>query len=229
MISFSVSVKRSPVAGLSTSTAQASVPEVPVRGSSRLNIASSTGVGAPAGGGSAPSCSQRQRSTAAMAATTPGNSRGCAVRRERHLEGTFFGHGGQRVELQRQPGGVVGAQVHRQRLGQRAQAARLLGAVDPDLEGFAPRRRIAVGRQFADEEREVAMRVLHHVGPGRVAGRQLGPAGPAQAGQHRLRARSSARRRLASWFGVGLVQPQRLRRLGRGVTLSTEPSTALGR
>ena len=43
--SLSVRVKTSPVAGLSMSTAQASVPEGPVRGSSRANIASSTGVG----------------------------------------------------------------------------------------------------------------------------------------------------------------------------------------
>ncbi len=71
--SFIVSVKVSPVAGLSTSTAQASVPAVPVRGSSRLNIASSIGVGPPSA--SAPSCSQRQRITAAVAATTPGNRR----------------------------------------------------------------------------------------------------------------------------------------------------------
>ncbi len=38
--SFSVSVNASPAAGLSMSTAQASVPEVPVRGSSRPNLGS---------------------------------------------------------------------------------------------------------------------------------------------------------------------------------------------
>ena len=72
--SFSVSVKDSPEAALSTSTDQASVPEGPVRGSSRLKRASTTGVGPPAC--RAPSCSQRQRSTAAIAATTPGKGRG---------------------------------------------------------------------------------------------------------------------------------------------------------
>jgi hypothetical protein len=60
-----------------------------------------------------------------------------AVRRERHVERPLFGHGGQRVQLQLQPGGVVGTQVHRQRLGQRTQAARLFGAVDPHLERAA--------------------------------------------------------------------------------------------
>ena len=38
------------------------------------------------------------------------------------------------VELHREPGAVLGAHVHRQRLGDGAQPARLLGAVDPDFE-----------------------------------------------------------------------------------------------
>jgi len=37
-----------------------------------------------------------------------------------------------------------------------------------------------VGRQFADEERELTKRMLDHESPGRVARRQVGAAGPAQ-------------------------------------------------
>src|SRR5260221_9400876 len=37
-----------------------------------------------------------------------------------------------------------------------------------------------------DEERELPVRVLDHVGPGRVASGEVGPARPAQGREHRL-------------------------------------------
>jgi len=74
---------------------------------------------------------------------------------------------------------VVGAHVHGQRLGERAEAARLLAAVDPHLEGV---RRAVL--DMADEHREVVIGVLDHVGPRRVAAREIGTSRPAQAGQH---------------------------------------------
>mmetsp|Transcript_6986 Transcript_6986/g.29667 ORF Transcript_6986/g.29667 Transcript_6986/m.29667 type:complete len:469 (+) Transcript_6986:195-1601(+) len=106
-----------------------------------------------------------------------------AARRHGHLEGALLGHGGQRVELEAQPRGVVGAQVGGQGLGQGRQPARLLGAVDPHLERQVAAEQPAVRavqRQLADEEREVAMRMLDQIAPGRVAAGHLGPAGPAQ-------------------------------------------------
>ena len=76
---------------------------------------------------------------------------------------------------------VVGAHVHRQRLGDGAQAARLRRTVDPGLE----RPGAAFLFDMADEEGELAERVLDHVGPRHVAFRQIRAAGPAQAGEHR--------------------------------------------
>src|ERR1035437_7678296 len=74
--SWSGTVNASPVAGLSASTDHASVPDGPVCGSPWLNMASITGVGTLESlPGSALSWSQRQRITAAVAATTPGKSR----------------------------------------------------------------------------------------------------------------------------------------------------------
>ena len=54
--------------------------------------------------------------------------------RKRNLEALLVARFGQRIELHFQPGAVFRAHVHRQRLGDRSQAARLLGTVDPDLE-----------------------------------------------------------------------------------------------
>ena len=112
-----------------------------------------------------------------------GEHAGFAERRERHLEAALLRHRGQRIELELQPGRVVGAQVHRQGLGQRAQPARLLGAIHPDLERAW--RTTFFGRQFTDEECEVTEGVVHHEGPGGIAAGQVGPARPAQRGQHR--------------------------------------------
>ena len=82
-----------------------------------------------------------------------------------------------------------------------------------------------VGRHLADEQREVAERVLDHVGPRGVAGRQLGAARPAQGRQHRLR------QALEREAAVGAVD---LRAAPAGPTaaasaLSTAPSTLFGR
>jgi hypothetical protein len=63
-----------------------------------------------------------------------GHALSFAVRREGHLEAFVAGGLGQRFEFERQPAVVVGAHVHRQRLGDGAEAARLLGTVDPGFE-----------------------------------------------------------------------------------------------
>ena len=131
-----------------------------------------------------------------------------AMRRKRHLERALLGHGGQRVELELQPGRVVGAQVHRQRFGQCPQAARLLGAVDPDLEGL--RRPPVFTRQFAHEQREIAEGVMHHEGPGGVARGQLGPARPTQGREH------GGGQSLQCQAAVGVIDLQRCRRRRRG-------------
>jgi hypothetical protein len=118
---------------LDTSTAQASVPEC---GGARL-LAAEHGVEH----GRVAAFLQRAELLAAPADHRRGGRHHAgeqallAVRREGHLEGALLGHGGQRVELELEPLRIVGAHVHRQRLGHRRQAARLLGAVDPDLEG----------------------------------------------------------------------------------------------
>ena len=76
-----------------------------------------------------------------------------AMRRQRHVEG--FARGlGKRIELHLEPGEVIGAHVHRQRLGDGAQTARFGRAVGPYLE----RPRAAVLLDVADEERELADR-----------------------------------------------------------------------
>ncbi len=106
-----------------------------------------------------------------------------AVGRERHVEGALLLHGRERIELEENPRRIARAQVHRQRLGEGAEPARLLGAVDPDLER---RRRAALALvgQLADEEREGAERMADHVRPRGVAARQLGPPRPAQRREH---------------------------------------------
>ena len=57
-----------------------------------------------------------------------------AVRRERHVVGFVADGLGQHVELELEPAAIVGAHVHRQRLGDGTEAARLIGAIDPDFE-----------------------------------------------------------------------------------------------
>ena len=103
------------------------------------------------------------------------------VGRHRHLEAVVAARLLQGGELHVQPRAIVGAHVHRQRLGDGAQAARLLGAVDPHLEGIG----LAVV-DVADEDGEVAQRMADHVRPARIAVGQLRAARPAQAGQRRL-------------------------------------------
>ena len=132
--SFTPSTKSSPVAALLMSAVQDSVPSGPVFGSLRNSIASSIGVGCvierlehaelPRSDGARPR---------ANAATMPGPAH-LAVGRERHLQRLLVAGARERVELQLEPAAVVGAHVHRQRLGDRAEAARLLVAVDPGLE-----------------------------------------------------------------------------------------------
>src|SRR5690606_36251060 len=85
-------------------------------------------------------------------------------------------------ELELEPAAVVGAHVHGQRLGDGAEAARLVGSVDPDFKREAA---LAVVFHVADEEAEFALRGGQHVGPGGVAVGQLGAAGPAQGRQYR--------------------------------------------
>ena len=143
-----------------------------------------------------------------------------AGRREGHVEGALLGHRRQRVELELEPARVVGTHVHRQRLGQRRQPARLLGAVEPDLEGqrLAEQARVrpGLGRQLADEEREVAVRMLDQVAPGRIAGGQFRPARPAQAGEHRLRQPVQAQAAVGAVVArLGHRQRLRLRRGGQ--------------
>ena len=84
----------------------------------------------------------------------------------------------QHVELHAQPFGVLRPHVHRERLGDGADAARLLVAVDPHLE----RAGNAVFH-VADEDRETAERRLDHVSPRRIAAGEHGASGPAQAQQ----------------------------------------------
>ena len=200
---------------------QASVPEVPVRGSSRLNIASSTGVGPSAD--SAPSCSQRQRITAAVAATTPGNGRRSPCGGKRISKARSSATVASASSFKREPGRVVGAHVHRQRLGHRTQAARLLGAVDPDLERLhaasaRPRRPPAVRRRRARSRRTDARSCRS-----RPRCRPAGRADPASAAT-RAPAPAGGRARGAGSAPCAVS--------GAGcdslVVLSTEPSTAFG-
>ncbi|UUZ70642.1 hypothetical protein LP416_01515 [Polaromonas sp. P2-4] len=121
------------------------------------------------------------------------------------ISNALFGHGGQCVELELQPCRVVGAQVHRQRFGQRAQAARLFGPIHPDFKGL--RRAAVLGGEFADEQREVAEGVVHHEGPGRIAFGQFRPARPAQGREH------GRRQTLQRQTTVGIID---LQRSGRG-------------
>ena len=102
------------------------------------------------------------------------------MRREGHLERALAHGAGQGVELQLEPAAVVGAHVHRQGLGHRTQAARLVGAVDPDFEGEAG----AVVADLANKQGEVTARGVEHVSPCHVAVRHFGAPRPAQAGQH---------------------------------------------
>ena len=108
-----------------------------------------------------------------------------AVRREGHVEGVVARSLGERLELQAQPRRVVRTHVHREGLCHGAEAARLLGPVHPRLEGVRARLVLHV----PDEECELPVRVLDHVGPGRVASGEVGPARPAQGRKHRLRHR----------------------------------------
>ena len=124
----------------------------------------------------------------------PGRPADFAVGRKRHLQRLLVAGARQRVELELEPAAIVGAHVHRQRLGDRAEAARLLVAVDPGLEGHAAQPLRAVGAHIrllglADEdaERGALVERLDHVRIGHVAGGQLRPAGPAQRRQRRLR------------------------------------------
>ena len=113
-----------------------------------------------------------------------------AMRREGEFKG-FFAHGqGEGVELEFEPGMVVGAHVHRQCFGDRAQAARLIRAVDPDLE-----RKLVIEHvvwrvdltDLADEKGKTARGCVDHVRPGHVSAGQRGATRPAQAGEHRGR------------------------------------------
>ena len=185
--SFSVSVKASPVAGLSMSTAQASVPDGPVCGSSRLNIASITGVARLAAErAAAPSCSQRQRITAAVAATTPGNRR-CSP------------CGGNGISKARSSATVAsasslscsqaGSLARRSIDSVLASAPRPRGCSAPltqTSKGCGGAAALAA-RSSPTKSAKLAERVVDHEGPGRVAAGQLGPARPAQRGQHRRR------------------------------------------
>ena len=105
-----------------------------------------------------------------------------AVGRQRQFEGVVVRRSRQGVELELEPGLVVGAHVHRQGLGHGADAARLFGAIDPDFEGHVAPLFVT---DFADEEGELAVRRFDHVGPGGIAVGHARPAGPAQACQHR--------------------------------------------
>ena len=147
------------------------------------------------------------------------------MRGQAHLEG-FFTHGaGQGVELELQPAAVVGTHVHRQGLGHRAEAARLVGTVHPHLEGEGAGATVGAFH-LADEERELARRggqhvVVHERLPSGVSGRP---------GQRRLESTGAGRllidrRLLASTISTscGCFCS------ALGVTDSTEPSTELGR
>jgi hypothetical protein len=148
---------------------------------------------------------------------------GLAVRREGHVEHLLAAGAGEGVELELEPGAVLRAHVHRQGLGDGAEAARLLGAVHPHFEGHRP----GVLLDVADEEGELAVRRLDHVGPGRVAVGHARAAGPAQAGEHRRR------QALDDEAAVGIADAHVLRLflLGAGGALDGEhaPSTLLGR
>ena len=103
--------------------------------------------------------------------------------RQREVEGIVARGLGKRFQLELQPARIVGAHVHRQGLGERADPARLLGAVDPHFESVRAPRARAVAFHVPDKHRESAVRVLDHVGPGRIAAGKVGPPRPRQAGQ----------------------------------------------
>ena len=105
-----------------------------------------------------------------------------AVGWHRAIESVVAGSTREDVELRTQPRAILRAHVHRQRLGDSTQSARLFVAVDPDFKGV----RIAV-IDVAHENRELPGRRFDHVSPRRIARGHLRPAGPAQARQRRHR------------------------------------------
>ena len=110
---------------------------------------------------------------------------------------------GQGLKLEFEPGAIVGAHVHRQRLGDGTEAARLRRAIDPDLErpvGTFP-------FDVTDEEGELALWVVDHVRPCQVAFRQVRAVRPAQAGEYRRR------QVLDAQAAVGVAGDEILRRL----------------
>ncbi len=138
-----------------------------------------------------------------------------AVRRERHVEGVVARGLGQHVELQlaARPGRSRACPSTASWPARRGRAA---------ARCRSPRPRTACGLPFSTwptNSAKCAVRVLDHVGPGRIALRQLGPSRPAQAGEHRLRAR------LDLDAAVDVVADEVLRRLRRLVD-ATAPSPA---
>ena len=191
VISFRPSTKSSPVRGLSTSTVQDMVPSVPVLGSFSANIASTTGEApSPLVREKSParplcSCSTRHFTICAKADTTEGMRLRSPVGGKGMSKASSPPLFASAPSFIMQPRVVVGAHVHRQRLRHGTEAARLLAAVDPHLEGV----RAASILDVADEHREAVLRVLDHVGPRRVAVGEVGPPRPAQRRQHRRRHR----------------------------------------
>ena len=170
------------------STVQLIVPSGPAFGSFFENRALSTGVACWSRSLKTPSWSQRQLDDVREGRNDAALPLPVASRRHRNREALLVARLGERVELHLEPGAILAAHVHRQRLRDRAEAARLLGAVDPDLEGH--RRRA----DLADENRERfrALRDLDHVGPGDVAFGEVRPARPLEARDGGLRRRAEA-------------------------------------
>ena len=128
--------------GCCTSTVQLIVPSVPALGSLRENSASSTGVGAWSISRNVPSSSQRWCTMRAKAATTPLTQTGSPSGGNGIWKPCSSRDLASASSFMLQPGAVFRAHVHRQRLGDGAQPARLLGAVDPDLERHGRRARL---------------------------------------------------------------------------------------
>ena len=117
-----------------------------------------------------------------------------AVRRERHVEGFAAGVLASAFELELQPGVVVGAHVHRQRLGDGAEAARLAGPLTQTSNGQAR----PSGSTWPTNRANLPMRRVDHVGPARLPSGRFG-----RSGQRRLESTGAGRflidrRRLAS-------------------------------
>ena len=132
VISFRHSTKSSPVAGLHTSTVQRHGAVGAGLGLLQAEIASSTGTGRVDVGESRPALAAAAHSCA-KAETTLG-MRFCLPAAGNTMSKASSPTARSESSLSPSQAAIVGAHVHRQRLRHSAQAARLLAAVDPDLE-----------------------------------------------------------------------------------------------